>query len=76
MHIFTEFRVNKSVKYRIVFPNENDFLYSSLSFCQPEYRIPWFFTDFVKSLIDFPGFFWNSLTFLTQKKILTSLYFH
>ena len=39
MHIFTEFRGNKLVKYGIVFPNKNVFLYSSLSLCQPEYTI-------------------------------------
>ena len=33
---------------------------------------PWFSTDFVKN---FPGLLWNSLIFLTSKKILTSLYF-
>ena len=36
MHIFTEFRGNKLVKYGIVVPNKNVFLYSSLSLCQPE----------------------------------------
>ena len=73
MHIFTEFRGNKLVKYGIVFPNKNVFLYSSLSLFQPEYMI--------RSLI----FHWLcqelSRTFeipwlsRPQKKILTSLYF-
>ena len=39
MHIFTEFRENKLVKYGSVFPSKNVFLYSSLSLCQPEYMI-------------------------------------
>ena len=39
MHIFTEFKVNKSVKHGTGFPNKNVFLYSSLSLCQAEFMI-------------------------------------